>query len=200
MQADLLSFAGEWGAALMLLLFFVSAVSLLPRPALCIVAGSAYGLYGIPLALIGSILGASVAYWLGLVAGRRYGHRLTRRWHLLDALRETIRISGWRIVLLCRFAPIAPSSLMSFMFGSTSTAFGPFLVATGLGILPGIALQVAAGAGLRAGLDGHLSTLQIVTFGMGLCAGLAALLLLGRKMRQVLASYQSDLTAEGRVR
>ncbi|MEW9306702.1 MULTISPECIES: TVP38/TMEM64 family protein [Labrys] len=200
MQADLLSFAGEWGAALMLLLFFVSAVSLLPRPALCIVAGSAYGLYGIPLALIGSILGASVAYWLGLAVGRRYGHRLTRRWRLLEPLREAVRISGWRIVLLCRFAPIAPSSLVSFVFGSTSTAFGPFLIATGLGILPGIALQVAAGAGLRASLDGQLSALQIVTFGLGLCAGLAALLLLGRKLRQVLATYQREPAGEERIR
>lgn len=200
MQADFLSFAGEWGAAVLLLLFFVSAVSLLPRPALCIVAGSAYGLYGIPLALIGSILGASVAYWLGVVVGRRYGHRLTRRWRLLEPLREAVRLGGWRIVLLCRCAPIAPSSLVSFVFGSTSIAFGPFLVATGVGILPGIALQVAAGAGLRASLDGHLSMLQVVALGFGLCAGLAALLLLGRKLRQVLATYQREPAVENPLR
>ncbi|WP_454817932.1 TVP38/TMEM64 family protein [Labrys neptuniae] len=195
-----MSFAGEWGAAVLLLLFFVSAVSLLPRPALCIVAGSAYGLYGIPLALIGSILGASVAYWLGVVVGRRYGHRLTRRWRLLEPLREAVRLGGWRIVLLCRCAPIAPSSLVSFVFGSTSIAFGPFLVATGVGILPGIALQVAAGAGLRASLDGQLSMLQVVALGFGLCAGLAALLLLGRKLRQVLATYQREPAVENPLR
>lgn len=190
MQADLLSFAGEWGMAVLLLLFFVSAVSLLPRPALCIVAGSAYGFSAVPLALAGSILGAAVAFWLGLTVGRRYGPALTRRWRLLAPLREAVRLGGWRIVLLCRFAPIAPSSLVSFVFGSSSIAFGPFLVATGLGILPGIALQVAVGAGLRASLDGHLSILPMAAFGFGLCAAFAALLLIGRKLREVLASYE----------
>lgn len=190
MQAELLSFAGEWGMAVLLLLFFVSAVSLLPRPALCIVAGSTYGLSAIPLALAGSILGASVAFWLGLMVGRRYGPALTRRWPLLSPIREAVRLGGWRVVLLCRFAPIAPSSLVSFLFGSSSIAFAPFLLATGLGILPGIALQIAVGAGLRASLDGHLSTLQIAAFGFGLCAACAALFLLGRKLRQVLAAYE----------
>ncbi|WP_448956132.1 TVP38/TMEM64 family protein [Labrys neptuniae] len=200
MPPDLLSFAGEWGMAVLLLLFVVSAVSLLPRPALCVFAGTAYGFYGIPLALAGSILGAAMAFWLGSVAGKRYMPLLVRRWRLIAPLREAVQLSGWRIVLLCRCAPIAPSSLVSFLFGSSSVAFGPFLIATGLGILPGIALQVAIGAGLRAGLEGHLSPLQIAAFALGLSAGLTALLLLGRKLRQVLAQHEQGLREIDRSR
>ena len=184
--ADSLHLAGDWGWLSMALLFAISAVSIVPRPMLCVLAGSVYGLYGIPIAMAGSIVGAAAAFLLGSALRNRTERFIIARRPALQLVFQAIREEGWRVVLLCRLSPLAPSSVLSLLFGASSVAFWPFAFATMAGILPGVTLEVMLGSSARSALDGQLSYLQMGMLIVGLCAGLAALFLIGRKLRQAL--------------
>jgi uncharacterized membrane protein YdjX (TVP38/TMEM64 family) len=110
-----LQLAGSWGVAGILFLFVVGAVSFVPRPALCILAGSAYGFSAIPVAMSGSLIGASLAFWLGCLLKVGLAVRLRRK-PMAGSLIDAVRLEGWRIVFLCRLAPIAPSSVQSLIW------------------------------------------------------------------------------------
>lgn len=185
-----LHLAGFWGVWSMMALFALSGVSILPRPMLCVLVGSVYGFLGIPIALAGSLTGAVAAFCLGSMLRGRLGGKLTQRWQLVALALDTIRGEGWRIVLLCRLSPIAPSSIQSLLFGASSVRFLPYITATALGILPGIALEVFLGSQAREALSGNLSQLRIILLSIGLGAGFAALILVGRKLRETLLLSQ----------
>ena len=133
----------------------------------------------------GSVIGASLAFWLGCLLKAGLADRLRRK-PIAGSLIDAVRLEGWRIVFLCRLAPIAPSSVQSLIFGVSSVAYVPYILATAVGILPGVVLEVALGAGVSAGLRGDLSNLQAGLFGVGILMGFVALVLIIRRMRGVM--------------
>jgi len=176
-----LQMSGGWGAKILSALLALRAISFIPRPALCLVAGANYGLYGILIAVAGATIGASLAYWLGLTFGARCICRV-RGYAKISAILDAVRSEAWRVVALLRLVPILPSSLQSFVFGISSVSFAPYCVATIVGILPGIVLEVALGALAGQGLRGDVTRWQIGLVGIEIFAGIAALTLLARRL------------------
>src|SRR5207247_7416054 len=57
--------------------------------------------------------------------------------------------AGGRIVLLTRLSPLFPYNLLNYLFGLTRVRFGPYLLASWAGMLPGTILYVYLGVAGR---------------------------------------------------
>jgi len=174
--------AGYWGAAAMTLLFALGAMTFIPRPMLCILAGATYGFWGIPVAILGTTLGAAGAFSIGRSFGTRFPFVCTGS-KVARSILATVHVHGWKLVVLLRIAPLAPASIQSFVFGLSSLNFVPFIAATFFGIVPGIIIEVGLGAVADSGLRGELSAWQTGLFILGIGASIVVLFLIARHLR-----------------
>ncbi|MDK2926329.1 MAG: hypothetical protein PWR31_19 [Bacillota bacterium] len=122
---------------------------LIPSSVFALAAGLVFGAWrGFGYAWLGTWLGAFVAYaasnWLahGLVE-----RLLPRRWQGLLAEFTDIR---WQRLLALRFTPVLPFDAVNYAAGLSGVAPGPYLLATAVGIVPGVLLYSYLGSRLRA--------------------------------------------------
>ncbi|WP_084699759.1 TVP38/TMEM64 family protein [Streptacidiphilus anmyonensis] len=133
-------------AALFLLLYAAATVVLVPKPVLNLAAGAWFGLAeGLPLAVAATTLGASASFALGRAAlrGRRFAFLERRGWSALD---RELRDHGFRSVLALRLLPVLPFAAVNYGCSVGGTRPAPFAAATALGVVPGTAALVLAGA------------------------------------------------------
>lgn len=184
----LLEAVGPWGPVAVVALLVLGAIAFVPRPGLCVAAGFAYGNWAIPLTLAGAIAGACLAFAIGRGLLRPRLSAFVDRRPALRAVARAVEAEGFRGVLLLRLGPVIPSSMLTYLLATTSIPFRPFAVATALGIAPAICLQVVAGAAARAAIEADVSgpMLALVVVGVGSFA--AALVLIGRRSRLLLAA------------
>lgn len=131
--------------ALIVLLAAVLVVPAIPASIFQIGAGLAFGAWlGLLCVLIADVIGASV----GFALARYWGKSILARY--LDARTQTqltnltARIS-WRGVLLLRLLPGPAYPLVSFAAGFSSISYPTYIVASFIGVLPGLVLLVLAG-------------------------------------------------------
>jgi uncharacterized membrane protein YdjX (TVP38/TMEM64 family) len=182
--------AGLWGPVGLLAAFVIGALVLAPRWFLCFVAGLSFGQAGLALALPGATLGAALAFWIGRRVARPIVARFVDRRPKLRAIALAVQQEGWKAVLLFRLGPVIPSSLQSYLFGAADVSFWPYLGATLAGILPGVTVQVAAGALGRAMWENALAPWQTAMLGIGLAASAISILLITRRARRILSEDQ----------
>ena len=134
-------------AAVPFVLFYAFiAVVLLPDSLLTIAAGALFGLArGLILVSIGSMLGATAAFFLGRSLARDWVRRRTERWPKFRALDRAIAQHGFWVVFLTRLSPIIPYGLLNYAYGITTVRVRDYLLASWIGMLPGTLLYVYAG-------------------------------------------------------
>ncbi|MFW6163869.1 MAG: TVP38/TMEM64 family protein [Planctomycetota bacterium] len=151
---DLLAWTGSlgpWGPVALPLLYVITCVLFLPSVVLTVGAGFLFGLgTGTLSASIGNVVGASAAYWLARRLARRRVLRLLNGHDKMAVLSKALSRDDFKIVLLSRLSPINPFTLFNYVFGATDVRFGRYALATWLGMLPGTALYVSLGTGLRS--------------------------------------------------
>ena len=136
---------GSWGPLAFVLAYVVCSLLVLPKAVLSIVAGLLWGLLpGVGLVLLGAMLGAGSAFWVGRWLGRDALSRLAGR-HLarLDRLVDQ---HGVVAILIVRLIPVIPFTVINYVAGLTVIRFGPYLLGTAIGIAPGTIAYVALGA------------------------------------------------------
>jgi uncharacterized membrane protein YdjX (TVP38/TMEM64 family) len=176
---------GVWGVALFALIYIVGAVVLLPAGLLSIVAGFAYGFWGLPLVVVAATIGAALAFLIARYAARdRVQHWLLGR-RKLAAIDRAVAEDGWKIVALLRLSPAVPFNLQNYLFGVTAVPFTDFVVATFFGIIPGAALFTYVG--VLGGEAADAGPVRWALFAAGLAATAAAAVLIARKARARLA-------------
>ncbi len=141
---DRVAGAGASGAALYVAIYVVVVILPLPAAAMSVAGGLAFGWWGFPLAMLGSLLGCILPYWIGRrwlrapllarVSGRR----------LLAADRAIAR-NGLVFVALLRLTPILPFTAQNWILGLTAVGPGTYLLATTLGLAPGTLAMVWIG-------------------------------------------------------
>ncbi len=140
---------GVWRAPLFLAVYALATVAFVPRPALNAAAGLLLGAgEGLPLAVLGSTLGAALAFALG----RRLGRDALRpflRGRVLTGLDRRFTEQGFRSVLLMRLFPGLPFQAGNFAAAFSGVRFGPYLAATAIGVVPATAAYVIAAASAR---------------------------------------------------
>ncbi len=183
---------GAIGALLFVLLYVVSTVLVLPGSVLTIAAGIIYGPYwAAGIVLVGSVTGASLAFllarsWLHPWVQSRFGEGAAFR-----TIAARTQKDGAKLVFLLRLSPIVPFSILNYLLGLTSVTLGEFVLASAVGMTPGILLythvgstlgslsELTSGAAISGGATG-------IVFWFGLGATLLLTIVLGGWSAQAL--------------
>jgi uncharacterized membrane protein YdjX (TVP38/TMEM64 family) len=181
---------GPPGVVLFAALYAVATVLLAPGSLLTIAAGFAYGVWGLPVAIVAATIGASLAFLVARYLVRGTVRRVLETRRNLAAIDRAVAAEGWRIVLLCRLSPIVPFNVQNYLFGVTGVPFWGYAVATFVGIAPATALFAYIGAFGETAFDGGPA--KWAFFAAGLAAAAIAIALVMRKARTLLR--QAGLT------
>jgi uncharacterized membrane protein YdjX (TVP38/TMEM64 family) len=183
---------GAWGFAGFAAVYVLAAVLFVPVWILNVAAGVAFGfLRGAPVAVAGANLAAVAAFLLTRALGReRFEHRLGER---VDALDRAIARKGFRVALLLRLAhlPFAPLNLALAL---TRVSLRDYVLATALGMLPGILVLAYAGSvlgsatGVREAVR-ERGPLEWTLLGVAALAAVACAVVLTRIARRTLGRH-----------
>lgn len=136
---------GPWVPVWFVAGYAAASLLLVPRTLLSTAAGLAFGVAaGLAIVWVASMLGALAAFWLGRALGREGVARLAG--HHLDRLDALVLRHGVFAVLLARLAPLVPFSVVNYGSGLSAVGFGPYALATAVGIVPGTVAYVMVGA------------------------------------------------------
>ena len=143
-----------WRGVLVFAAVYV-ACALLFGPAwlVTLAIGLAYGFArGLLLVSAVSTVGAALAFLIARHLVRRRVEELVRRRPALAAVDRAIARHGWKIVFLLRLSAVVPYTLSNYVYGITAIRFGPYLLASWIGMLPVTAVYVSIGAAGRAAI------------------------------------------------
>lgn len=136
---------GSWVPFAFVGAYAVATLLPIPKNVLSAAAGLAFGLtFGTGLVWLAAMIGAAASFGLGRILGRD-GIRRLAGVHLekLDAL---VLKHGLVAILIARLIPVVPFTAVNYGSGLTAVRFPAYLLATGVGILPGTVAYVAVGA------------------------------------------------------
>lgn len=143
--------SGVWAPLLFVLLSGVVTVAPVPRTVFTVAAGVLFGsVTGVLLAVAGTTLAATVAFWLVRLLGgafvERHAHRRGVSW-----VRARLDRSGLLAVLSLRLIPMVPFAVLNYAAGLSGVRFVPYVLGTVLGILPGTVAVVVLGDAATGG-------------------------------------------------
>ena len=182
---------GAVGIAVFVGLYVAVTVVLGPAWALTLVAGLAYGLWGVPLVVGSATLAACLAFLIGRHLARDRVKKLVDDSGKLTALNRAVGKEGWKVVGLMRLSPVFPFGLQNYLFGVTEVGFVPYALATLVGIVPGTALYVYIGSLGNAGGEGG-GPFRWVLLVAGLIATFLVVWLVTKRARAELAELDLD--------
>jgi uncharacterized membrane protein YdjX (TVP38/TMEM64 family) len=183
---------GVWGGAIFIALYAAATVLLLPAFLLTLGAGAVYGVVqGTVLVSIGATLGAAAAFLAGRYVARDWVAQRIAGDARFTALDDAVARDGWKIVGLTRLSPAIPFVLQNYAYGLTRVPFRHYLLASWIGMTPGILLYVYLGslAGDLASLGGSArarTPAEWVFYAVGLLATVAVTVYVTRLARTAL--------------
>ena len=137
--------AGPAAPAVFVALYAVVTLVPLPKNVLTVIAGLLFGLVeGTVLTLLGALLGAVAAFWLGRVMGREAVERMTGR--RVARIDDLLSRHGFLAVFGLRLLPVVPFTAINYAAGLTAVRSRDHLLGTALGIIPGTIAHAALGA------------------------------------------------------
>jgi uncharacterized membrane protein YdjX (TVP38/TMEM64 family) len=181
---------GPWGGVLYGIVYTVAALLFVPGSLLTIGAGALFGVFwGTVIVSIASTAAAAAAFLIARYLARARVERAAERNRTFGAIDRGIRKRGWRVVALLRLSPLVPFSLSNYLYGLTPVAFGPYVLASWIAMLPATVLYVYLGAAGRAAAGGRERTpLEWTLFAVGLLATLAVTVMVSRAARRELSA------------
>jgi uncharacterized membrane protein YdjX (TVP38/TMEM64 family) len=138
---------GLWAPVISILLMIVQALAA-PLPAFLIAGanGIVFGIgWGSLISWLGGMAGALVSFWLARLLGRDFVSRMTKGKARLGKVDEMSTDHGFKIILVARLLPFISFDLMSYLAGLSKMKIRSFLLATGVGMIPGTVLYTALG-------------------------------------------------------
>jgi LPXTG-motif cell wall-anchored protein len=141
--------AGPAAPIVFVLGYAVAVLAPVPKSVLTTLAGVAFGIpLGVPLVVAGATLGAVGAFGTARLLGRdavsryadRYAHGRLQR---VDAL--LARHGTWA-VLIVRFVPVMPFTLLNYACGVTGMRLRHYTLGTAVALVPGTTAMVALGS------------------------------------------------------
>jgi uncharacterized membrane protein YdjX (TVP38/TMEM64 family) len=136
--AALRAFVAQWGIlSIFIDLVIVMLLALFPVIPFVLMAGINILLYGaivgFMLSLSGSLLGASLAFWLSRTLGQAWAQPKVSKLGKWGAL---LKGNSFTVVLLSRLIPVLPSAAVNYAAGLSLMTFPSFLLASLLGKIP----------------------------------------------------------------
>jgi uncharacterized membrane protein YdjX (TVP38/TMEM64 family) len=150
-----------WGPAAFCAICVVGSVLPVPTVIAILATGFLFGVFvGSLVSVIGTTLGACVAFLLARIVARRWVAGKIGLSGRLAVLDRAVGEQGFKIVLLSRLSPIAPFISLNYAFGLTQVSFRQYAWGTLIGGAPGTILYVFFGAGLH-------SLQEVITYAQG---------------------------------
>ncbi len=189
----------RWGALSIVvypLLVMAATVLFLPGGVLSLGGGFFFGLWwGTVLVLLGNLLGAAVAFWVGQRLGRRFVRErilCDDRWAALD---RAIARRGPRIIFFSQLNPLFPTSLFNYLYGITKVGFWECMKWVALGRLPGIFLYCYFGTLGQLGIrilrgESVPGPMDYILWGGGLVLTIVVAAVLGHTATKVIEEYR----------
>jgi uncharacterized membrane protein YdjX (TVP38/TMEM64 family) len=175
---------GLRGVVVFAVIYILGAVVLAPEALLTILAGFAYGFWGLPIVLVAATIGAGAAFLIARYLARDRVRAAMAQRRDLAAIDRAVAEEGWKIVGLLRLSPLVPFNLQNYLFGATGIPFLHFVAATFFGIIPGTALYTYLG--VLGGAAGQTGPVKWALFGLGLVATVAVAVLIARTAKRKL--------------
>jgi uncharacterized membrane protein YdjX (TVP38/TMEM64 family) len=130
--------------------------------------GSVGGFFGI---MIGATIGATCAFLVARYFFREWAATLIeKRLPKIKEYDDAIAKSGFQTVLLLRLVPIFPFNGLNFALGVTKISLSQYVLATFLGIIPGVAVLSFLG-GAIASREPWAITLAVALYGLFIVIG-----------------------------
>jgi uncharacterized membrane protein YdjX (TVP38/TMEM64 family) len=172
---------GTTTALLFLLAYSVLAVVPIPRTVFNLAAGLLLGnLVGITVAVAATAIAASLAFGLARLLGRDLVSRhLHRTW--VRTVNERLSGGGVLAITSLRLIPMVPFAPMNYCCGISSVRFGPYLLGTVVGSLPGTVAVVLLGDALTGNTPPEL----LACYGVFAILGAIGLVKVFRKRKAV---------------
>jgi uncharacterized membrane protein YdjX (TVP38/TMEM64 family) len=184
---------GALGAAVYVLAYVGAALLFVPGSVLTLGAGALFGvLWGTVLVSLASTTAAALAFLIARHLARASVERWARGDRRFAAIDQAIQDGGWRIVALLRLSPVVPFSLSNYLYGLTPVAFGPYVLASWVAMLPATVLYVSLGAAGRAAAGGERRPSEWILIGVGAAASLAATVMITRHARRRLRAAGAE--------
>jgi len=183
---------GIWGGVIYGIVYTVAVLLFVPGSVLTIGAGLVFGLlWGTVIVSIASTSAAALAFLIARYVARARVEGLAKRNKKFHAIDQAIREKGWRVVALLRLSPLVPFSVSNYLYGLTPVAFGPYVLASWIAMLPATVLYVWIGAAGKAAADAGggqgKSPLEWALLGAGLVATAVVTVMITRTARRQLA-------------
>lgn len=189
----LVDFLRKWGelnlsgVAALATVFVVTGLVPIPRTALCIAAGTVFGIGSIPVILPSTTIGGIVGFLLARYFFAERLQAMVDRRPKLRAVLSAVDSESWRIVGLMRFWGPLPTFTQNYLFGLTRIGLWPYAVATFAFTIPQVSLYVYLGAlGRAALLEDSASYLSLAIGCIAALTLVTVIFLVTRKARAAL--------------
>lgn len=151
--------SSPFAPAIFVVLYTLRPLILFSAVLLTLAAGFLFGpFWGVILTIIGSNLGASLAYLIGRYFGQGVLESSSEEgW--IQRYAERLRNNSFETVLTMRFI-FLPYDLVNYLAGFLKVRYSPFILATILGSIPGTVAFVLFGASTDGNFSGGLPSLN----------------------------------------
>ncbi len=166
--------AGSYGPLVYMLITIMATILLMPASIFVLLGGALFGpLLGTLYSLLGATLGAALAF---LIARYVAADWIARKSHgRFKQLIKGVEAEGWYFVAFVRLVPIFPFFLLNYALGLTGIKFYPYITATFICTLPGVAAITYLGYVGKEALAGGDALIQKSLIALGLLVIMAYL-------------------------
>jgi uncharacterized membrane protein YdjX (TVP38/TMEM64 family) len=191
---------GVWSGLVYPITYALCNLLLLPGGILSMGGGFFFGLWwGFFLVLAGNLLGAAFAFVIARKVGRQRIDRVLSNNRRLRILDGAIARHGWKIVVLSQLNPLAPSSLLNYLYGLTRVRLSRCLLWVALGQSPGLFLYAFIGTLGQFGVDMARGTRKpdlhdYLLWGSGFVVTIVTTYLLGLLARRIMGEVESEMS------
>ena len=163
------SATGIYGPLAYMLIAAAATILLMPASFFVLAGGVLFGpLFGTIYSLFGATLGAALAF---LIARYIAADWIARKSHgRFKQLIDGVESEGWHFVAFVRLVPIFPFFLLNYALGLTRIKFYPYITATFICTLPGVAAITYLGYVGKEALGGGDALIQKSLIAVGLLA------------------------------
>jgi len=179
---------GPWAPVAFCLLYAAATAGLVPGTVLSLAAGAQWGpVEGLLYVVLGSNLGANLAFGIGRFMARDWVVRLVSARPRFAAVEQAVAGEGWKIVMLLRLSPVFPFNVLNYGLSLTSVRWRDYAWASFVGMLPGTAMIVYLGSLVQVAVRPEGRTpLEWGLFVAGLAATAGVTILVTRIARRAL--------------
>lgn len=136
---------GVYAPIVFIILFTIVPLTLFPDAILAIAGGLIFGIFeGSIYIMIGALCGATLSFYIARVYTPWLKEKLAHE-KLLD-IEKNVQKNGFLIVFLLRLIPLVPFDIISYSAGFSSIRYRDFILATFIGIIPGVIVYANIGA------------------------------------------------------